>query len=67
MTQLSQMGKLEKLKPYAFVDLTFNIPFKAIGYNFFNYYNFRTCEISNFLYSSIQIHLHSLRLIEILQ
>ena len=46
MTQLSQKGKLEKLKPYAFVDLTFNIPFKAIGYNFFNYYNFRTCETS---------------------
>lgn len=51
MTQLSQMGKLEKLKklkPYAFVDLTFNIPFKAIGYNFFNYYNFCTCETSVF-------------------
>ena len=31
---MRKLEKLKELKPYAFVDLTFNIPFKAIGYNF---------------------------------
>lgn len=34
MGKLEKLEKLGKLKPYTFVDLTFNIPFKAIGYNF---------------------------------
>ena len=34
MGKLKELEKLKKLKPYAFVDLTFNIPFKAIGNNF---------------------------------